>query len=337
MPPYVWVDTGRVTAVPDREEGVTAKEDPYGWYREGPIGPDFHIPEVLPHLFDKSIEYVTSRSDDAKQGDPFFLYLPLPAPHTPIVPVPPFRGASGINPYADFVMQVDHLMGRLLDCLEKQGIDQNTLVIFTSDNGCSPQANFDVLEEHGHDPSGIYRGHKADIFEGGHRVPLIIKWPGHVEEGKISRDLACHTDIYVTLEEIVDKVGGSDGGEDGFSLLPILSGKESPGRKGLVSHSIDGSFAVRDGDWKLCLCYGSGGWSAPKEKQAKTEGLPPLQLYNLSNDASETHNVAANHPEKVTALLQLLKQWVDNGRSTPGAKRKNDREVTFLPAGVTIP
>ena len=337
MPPYVWVDTGRVTAVPDREEGVTAKEDPYGWYREGPIGPDFHIPEVLPHLFDKSIEYVTSRSDDAKQGDPFFLYLPLPAPHTPIVPVPPFRGASGINPYADFVMQVDHLMGRLLDCLEKQGIDQNTLVIFTSDNGCSPQANFDVLEEHGHDPSGIYRGHKADIFEGGHRVPLIIKWPGHVEEGKISRDLACHTDIYVTLEEIVDKVGESDGGEDGFSLLPILSGKESPGRKGLVSHSIDGSFAVRDGDWKLCLCYGSGGWSAPKEKQAKTEGLPPLQLYNLSNDASESHNVAANHPEKVTALLQLLKQWVDNGRSTPGAKRKNDREVTFLPAGVTIP
>ena len=105
----------------------------------------------------------------------------------------------------------------------------------------------------------------------------------------------------------------------------------------MVSHSIDGSFAVRDGDWKLCLCYGSGGWSAPKEKQAKTEGLPPLQLYNLSNDASESHNVAANHPEKVTALLQLLKQWVDNGRSTPGAKRKNDREVTFLPAGVTIP
>ena len=337
MPPYVWVDTGRVTAVPDREEGVTAKEDPYGWYREGPIGPDFHIPEVLPHLFDKSIEYVTSRSDDAKQGDPFFLYLPLPAPHTPIVPVAPFRGASGINPYADFVMQVDHLMGRLLDCLEKQGIDHNTLVIFTSDNGCSPQANFVVLEEHGHDPSGIYRGHKADIFEGGHRVPLIIKWPGHVEEGKISRDLACHTDIYVTLEEIVDKVGESDGGEDGFSLLPILSGKESPGRKGLVSHSIDGSFAVRDGDWKLCLCYGSGGWSAPKEKQAKTEGLPPLQLYNLSKDASETHNVAGNHPEKVAALLQLLKRWVDNGRSTPGAKRKNDREVAFLPAGVTIP
>ena len=337
MPPYVWVDTGRVTAVPDREEGVTAKEDPYGWYREGPIGPDFHIPEVLPHLFDKSIEYVTSRSDDAKQGDPFFLYLPLPAPHTPIVPVPPFRGASGINPYADFVMQVDHLMGRLLDCLEKQGIDHNTLVIFTSDNGCSPQANFVVLEEHGHDPSGIYRGHKADIFEGGHRVPLIIKWPGHVEEGKISRDLVCHTDIYATFEEIVNEVGESGGGEDGFSLLPILNGKESSGRTGLVSHSIDGSFAVRDGDWKLCLCYGSGGWSAPKEKQAKTEGLPPLQLYNLSKDASETHNVAGNHPEKVAALLQLLKRWVDNGRSTPGAKRKNDREVAFLPAGVTIP
>ncbi len=337
MPPYVWVDTGQVTAVPDREEGVTSQEDAYGWYREGPIGSDFHIPEVLPHLFDKSIEYVTRHSEDAKKGKPFFLYLPLPAPHTPIVPVAPFRDASGINPYADFVMQVDHLMGSLLDCLSEQGLEQNTLVIFTSDNGCSPQANFEILEEHGHDPSGIYRGHKADIFEGGHRVPLIVKWPEHIQAGTVSRGLTCHTDVYATLEEIVGNVGESGGGEDGFSLVPIFNGKQSSARTGLVSHSIDGSFAIREGDWKLCLCYGSGGWSKPKEKQAKADGLAPLQLFNLSKDVSETENVAEFHPEKVTALLQLLDDWVQNGRSTPGRQLANDREVTYLPKGVTLP
>jgi len=337
MPPYVWVDTGQVTAVPDREEGVTSQEDAYGWYREGPIGSDFHITEVLPHLFDKSIEYVTRHSEDAKKGKPFFLYLPLPAPHTPIVPVAPFRDASGINPYADFVMQVDHLMGSLLDCLSEQGLEQNTLVIFTSDNGCSPQANFEILEEHGHDPSGIYRGHKADIFEGGHRVPLIVKWPEHIQAGTVSRGLTCHTDVYATLEEIVGNVGESGGGEDGFSLVPIFNGKQSSARTGLVSHSIDGSFAIREGDWKLCLCYGSGGWSKPKEKQAKADGLAPLQLFNLSKDVSETENVAEFHPEKVTALLQLLDDWVQNGRSTPGRQSANDREVTYLPKGVTLP
>ena len=148
---------------------MTKGQDRYGWYRKGPISPDFEIDEVLPHLFDKSIKYVQER---AKSGKPFFLYLPLPAPHTPIVPVPPFKDASGINPYADFVMQVDHHMGELLKTVKMAGIDENTLVFFTSDNGCSPEGNFPLLKEKGHDPSAGFRGHKADIYEGGHRVPL---------------------------------------------------------------------------------------------------------------------------------------------------------------------
>jgi arylsulfatase A len=326
-----------VTAAPNREEGVTSKENQYGWYRKGPIGPDFHIPEVLPHLFDKSMSYVTKHSDDAKSGKPFFLYLPLPAPHTPIVPIAPFRDASGINPYADFVMQVDHLMGRLLDCLREQGLEQNTLVIFTSDNGCSPQANFELLEEHGHDPSGIYRGHKADIFEGGHRVPLIIKWPGHITPRMKANALVCHTDIYTSLAEIVNETGHAVGGEDGFSLLPVFNGKKTSDRAALVSHSIDGSFAIREGSWKLCLCHGSGGWSLPKEKVAKAEGLPPLQLYDLSQDVAETTNIAEKHPAKVWHLLRLLDDIVQKGRSTAGDALSNDREVTFLPKGVMLP
>ena len=164
-----------------REEGVTRNEDAYGWYRKGPISPDFKIDDVLPHLFEKAITYVKERAPLAKEGKPFFLYLPLPAPHTPIVPVAPFKDASGINPYADFVMQVDHHMGELLAALKEHEIDDNTIVFFTSDNGCSNQANFDVLKEHGHDPSAGFRGSKSDVYEGGHRVPLIVRWPSKIK------------------------------------------------------------------------------------------------------------------------------------------------------------
>ena len=337
MPPYVWVDTGKVTAVPVREEGVTRQEDRYGWYRKGPIGPDFDIPQVLPHLFDKSIAYVQANAAAAREGTPFFLYLPLPAPHTPIVPIPPFKDASGLNPYADFVMQVDHLMGRLLNAVQAAGLDENTLVIFTSDNGCSPQANFPLLAEHGHDPSGPFRGHKADIYEGGHRVPLLARWPAAIPPSQTSDTLACLTDIYPTLAEITGQPRAEVGGEDGFSLLPVFTGTGKSARDTLISHSIDGSFAIRQGPWKLCLCRGSGGWSDPKENVAKQQGLPPLQLFDLKDDPAETTNVAADHPAEVSRLLQLLNSQVAAGRCTPGEPLANDRKVTFLPAGVRLP
>ena len=174
-------------------------------------------------------------------------------------------------------MQVDHLMGRLLDCLQEEGLEQNTLVIFTSDNGCSPQANFEILEEHGHDPSGIYRGHKADISRADIECHLSSNGQGTLREEQLAMTWRV-TDIYVTFEEIVGRVGETGGGEDGFSLLPIFNGNEHSARMGLVSHSIDGSFAIREGDWKLCLCYGSGGWSVPKEKQAKAEGTSTASI-----------------------------------------------------------
>lgn len=324
MAPYVWVDTGKVTAVPDRVEGVMKKDDAYGWYRKGPVGSDFHINEVLPHLFDKSVAHVKER---AKADEPFFLYLALPAPHTPIVPVPPFKGASGMNPYADFVMQVDHHMGELLDAVDAAGIAENTLVIFTSDNGCSPEGNFGVLAEHGHDPSGIYRGHKADIYEGGHRVPLIARWPAVIEAGQTTEALACLTDLYATLEAVSGQTRVKVGGEDGYSLRPVFEGKASSGRATLVSHSIGGYFAIRQGPWKLCLCRGSGGWSAPTEKKAKEQGLPEVQLYHLGRDPGETENLALEMPERVAALRALLEGEVDRGRSTPGEPLVNDREV----------
>jgi arylsulfatase A len=331
MPPYVWVDTGKVTAQPDRVEGVSKGEDRYGWYRKGPIGADFHIEKVLPHLFDKTIATVKDRADAAKNGKPFFIYLALPAPHTPIVPVPPFKGASKMNPYADFVMQCDHHMGDLLKAVKEAGLDDNTLVIFTSDNGCSPEGNFSKLAEFGHDPSAIYRGHKADIYEGGHRVPFIARWPEVIKpEGK-SLNLTCLTDIYTTLEAITGQERQARGGEDGFSLLPVFEGRADSGRTTLISHSISGHFAIREGDWKLCLSSGSGGWSAPRENEAKKKDLPKMQLFNLKDDPGEMKNLVEEEPEKVTHLLAILEKEVANGRCTPGEKVLNDREVTFLP------
>ncbi|QDT99291.1 sulfatase family protein [Gimesia aquarii] len=337
MPPYVWVETGKVTAQPDRIEGVTSKEDQYGWYRKGPIGSDFKIPEVLPHLFAKSIDHVKTRAESAKAGKPFFLYLPLPAPHTPIVPIAPFKDASGLNPYADFVMQVDYEMGRLLAAVKEAGLDENTLVIFTSDNGCSPQANFPLLKDKGHHPSGKFRGHKADIYEGGHRVPFIVRWPGKIEEGRQTSALVCLTDVYATLAAITGQKKQARGGEDGFNLTPVFEGKSTSGRDTLISHSIGGSFAIRQGEWKLCLCRGSGGWSAPREGEAKKKGLPPMQLFNLATDPAETRNLIDDEPEKVKALLVLLEEQIRNGRCTSGPQLQNDRDVQFLPAGVKLP
>lgn len=334
MPPYVWVDSGRATQVPHREEGVTKQETPYGWYRNGPISDDFKINEVLPHLFGKAVSLVKERSEAAKAGEPFFLYLALPAPHTPIVPIPPFKDASGLNPYADFVMQMDHHMGELMASLEAAGVDDNTLVIFTSDNGCSPEANFSVLAQHEHDPSRGYRGHKADIYEGGHRVPFLVRWPAHVAPGQNTDALACLTDIYATLGSIVgandESANAARGGEDSFSLLPVFGGADTSGRDTLISHSIEGAFSIRQGSWKLCLSAGSGGWSAPKEKDANKRGLPPIQLFNLDEDVAETKNLAAENPAKVKELVALLDQQVRNGRATPGEPVSNDREVTYM-------
>jgi arylsulfatase A len=332
MPPYVWVENGQPTAVPDRTEGVSRKEDRYGWYRNGPIAPDFRIPEILPRCFQRACDHLRARAAEPQR--PFFLYLALPAPHTPIVPVAAFRDASGINPYADFVMQVDHHVGELLAVLDEAGIAKNTLVVFTSDNGCSPEANFPLLTEHGHDPSAGLRGHKADIYEGGHRVPLLVRWPAMIAPGSTTSAVACLTDLYPTFAAITQSAGEDvkpAGGEDGFSLLPVFSGADGSGRETLVSHSVGGYFAIRRGRWKLCCCGGSGGWSPPREPVARAEGLPPLQLFDLEADPAETTNLIERHPDVAEDLLARLADEVRRGRSTPGPRLANDREVEFRP------
>ena len=321
MAPYVYVENGRVTAQPDRS---TVNNDYQGFWREGPTGSDFIHEDVTPNFFRRSMDYIRERSG---LEQPFFLYLALPSPHTPILPTEKWKGKSGLNVYGDFVLLVDDYMGQLLKVIRESGIEENTLIFFTSDNGCSPRADFETLAEKGHDPSYIYRGHKADIYEGGHRVPFIARWPARIEPGSSSDEVICTTDLFRTLAGLTGYEVNDDEGEDSYDLSPLFeNGKPAEAlREATVHHSIDGSFAIRKGDWKLIMCPGSGGWSYPTPREClETDTLPDIQLYNLASDPAETNNLQASEPEITSELKSLLENYIREGRSTPGQPQAND-------------
>lgn len=329
MVPYTWIENDRVTMPPALDNafpmmaGRTNRTT-----RRGPAAVGFEAADVLPTLMDKALEYLNQRAGDSKAGRPFFLYLPLNAPHTPIAPGNKWRGRSGLNPYADFVTQMDEEIGRLLEALDRLNLTRNTFLIFTSDNGCSPEARFDELSDRGHHPSGPFRGAKADLFKGGHRVPFMVRWPGRVRPGTRSQQLICLNDLFAACADILGQPLPEDAAEDSVSLLPALKGRPlSPRRRAIIHHSINGSFAVRQGRWKLLLCADSGGWSAPGPGSSEAQRLPPVQLFDLSKDLGETNNLAAEHPEIVARLTRLLEQYVAEGRSTPGSPQQNTRPV----------
>lgn len=282
---------------------------------------------MLPRLTKKSVEYIKSRSGN---DQPFFLYLPLGSPHTPIVPSPEWQGRSGLGAYGDFVMQTDNVVGEVSKALAKHGLADNTLVIFTSDNGCSKAANIKALAEQGHLVSAHLRGSKADIWDGGHRIPFIVRWPGQVKPGTTSDQLICLTDLFATAAEILETDIPSGSCEDSVSFLPALSGQpiEST-RQGVIHHSYSGHFAYRTGQWKLILARGSGGWTSPRENQVP-KGSPKTQLYDLNTDPGEQQNLQAANPDIVQRLLSQLTDDVNRGRSTTGNPSKNDVDRIVL-------
>ncbi|MES2736171.1 MAG: arylsulfatase [Verrucomicrobiota bacterium] len=328
MVPYCFIENDRVTAQPTEDrsiEMVQGKTEKYT--RKGPAAPGFTGYEVLPTLIDKAVAYVGEKSADAKSGKPFFLYLPLASPHTPILPNPEWRGKSGLNQYGDFVMETDAAIGRVLKALDDNGLAENTVIVFTSDNGCSPSANYPELLAKGHNPSAKLRGHKADIYDGGHRVPFLVRWPAKVKPGQTTSQLTCLTDFFATAAQITDGATPETAAEDSFSFLPTLLGETGkPARESLVHHSIQGVFAIREGPWKLALCPGSGGWSEPRPG-TESKDSPPVQLFNMEADLGEQTNLAAQHPEIVARLTKKLETLVANGRSTPGAPQNNDVPV----------
>ncbi len=319
MPPYVYVENGLPTSIPT---DTTVCVDDKGFWRKGLTSADFSHVDVLPHITEKSVRYI---NEHAKTGQPFFLYFALSAPHTPILPTTEYLGKSNTNFYGDFVMQVDDVVGKVISAIENNNIRGNTIIIFTSDNGCSPKANFAELEKVGHDPSYIFRGHKADIYEGGHRVPFILSWPDKVMVDRKTDEIICTTDLMATVADIIDYSLPDDAAEDSYSFLPVLLSEDyqRPIREATVHHSIDGRFAIRQGDWKLILWPGSGGWSYPRNNEI-SEDMPKFQLYNLKNDPSEENNLFNDNPAKENELKELMAKYIEQGRSTPGKKQDNE-------------
>ena len=327
MVPYTFLRGRSVVAVPTADKAFGMRHaDDASRTRLGPAAPDFTAEGVLPRLTEEAITYLESRVADPARP-PFFLYVPFASPHTPIAPTQPWVGKSGLNAYADFVMEQDDCVGRILRTLDRLDLQRDTIVFFTSDNGCSPQADLPALKAAGHNPCGPYRGHKADIFEGGHRIPLVVRWPGIVEAGSVAAQTVCLTDLMATAADIVDLPLPVDAAPDSFSLLPILKNAAADHvRPSTVHHSVNGSFAVRQGSYKLCFCSDSGGWSPPKPV-SKITGDPGLQLYDLQNDVAESQNIAADHPDVVERLARTMEECIARGRSTPGPNLANDVQV----------
>ena len=280
---------------------------------------------MLPRLTRTAVEYIDARSKAPEQ--PFFLYVPYGSPHSPIVPTKPWQGKSGLGSYGDFVMETDDGFRQILDALDRNGFADNTLVVFTADNGCSRIAKLGKLQDKGHFPSANFRGSKSDIWDGGHRVPFIVRWPGKVAAGSTNDQTLCLTDLFATCAELTGQPLPPESAEDSVSFLPALKGKPlESSRAGVIHHSISGHFAYRMGKWKLCLAKASGGWSSPTEKQAP-EGSPIGQLYNMQSDPGETTNLYDSRPQVVQQLLNQLESDVTRGRSTAGKNEKNDAEI----------
>jgi arylsulfatase A len=280
---------------------------------------------TLSRLTSRAVAMIETHASEQK---PFFLYVPLSSPHTPILPAPEWQGRSGLGPYGDFVMQTDHALGEIMAALEHHGLADDTLLMFTSDNGCSKAADIDGLAKQGHHASGPYRGSKADLWDGGHRVPCLVRWPGTVPGESVNDQTICLTDLFATVADIVVDDLPEEGVEDSVSFLGCLIGSrgESAG-SGVIHHSISGHFAYRRGRWKLLLARGSGGWSSPREKDAAKRDAPAVQLYDMDSDGGERRNVAADHPDIVADLLARLQEDIARGRTTPGPPSPNDIET----------
>lgn len=311
--PYTFFENNLLVKMPD----LLKPNDMYGG--QGPMSEGWDLANVMPEITKRAVKYI---EDQSQKENPFFLYFSLTAPHTPIAPTEVFKGKSEAGLYGDFVYEVDWSVGQIVEALKKSGEFENTILIFTSDNG-SPQRDgtnmggaIASVKKYGHDPSRPWRGMKSDVWEGGHRVPFLVTWPNEVQASSKSDQLVCHTDIISTVAKIVGIESKVNSMEDSYDISSVLLGKNNGNvnRQSIVHHSGDGTFAIRKGDWKLILGKNSGGFS----KNVKIEGIPvdtDGQLYNLTKDPSEQINLYAEQAEKVKELTALLDQFKRNGYS----------------------
>lgn len=303
-PPYAFIENDRTVGVPTTLLPATMM-DGFQASFQGPALPGWRFEDILGTLVDRASAYIRER---AARAEPFLVYLPLTTPHTPISPSEKWRGRSGLNDYADLVMETDDAVGRMLATLEEAGVERNTLVFLSSDNGYETAIGIKPLEGRGHFPSGPLRGYKRDVWEGGHRVPFIVRLPGVVKPGSVSDALVHQADLFATVAELLGVPIPDNAGEDSVSLLPLLRGSATSVRQHAISCGVNGTQALRDGPWKL-IC------------------LPKPQLYHLGADLGEKSDLAEKHPERVRDMLALRERFITEGRTTAGTPQRNDVTV----------
>ncbi|HBJ86290.1 MAG TPA: arylsulfatase [Verrucomicrobiales bacterium] len=330
MPPFCFLQNDRVLHQPTLKQ-ERMRDALFQATDEGVRSPDFTNFAVMPRFAGEAMAFIEKQAAAAERK-PFFLYAPLSSPHLPVVVNQEYRGKSQAGEYGDFVVETDAFVGAVLDTLDRTGLAKNTLVLFTSDNGglfhhwqakeADDVKHYKItgraahIREFQHQGNAHLRGTKADIWEGGHRVPFVVRWPGKTPAGSVSAEFVELTDLLATAADITGAPLPAGAGPDSRSILPALLSEKSakPVREFAVHHSMQGVFAIRQGPWKLVPDHrGSGGFSQPKNLDPAKEGGPPGQLYNLETDPGETRNVYAEHPEIVERLAKLLKSIQDEG------------------------
>ena len=326
FPPYLFIENDHVVGNPTIPKPDTIYGNP------GMMLPGWKLEDILPTLTKKAVNYIDNYSKQ-NNDKPFFLYFASTSPHTPIVPASEFQGKSQAGPYGDLVHQTDYSLGEIMNALERNGLMENTLIIFTSDNGSPARAGDphlhgkdfsvagSVITKFNHNPNAPWRGMKADIWEGGHRVPFVISWPGNIPTDKSSNEPISSVDIMTSIAAIVGYELPNNSAEDSWDLSDLFLGKKvgidsgrEPVREATVHHSSGGKFAIRQGKWKMIPQLGSGGWTKPTNVKPEMND-PEGQLYDLHADPNETDNLWEEHPEVVERLTKLLEKYKEEGRS----------------------
>ncbi|MEM9080603.1 MAG: sulfatase-like hydrolase/transferase [Verrucomicrobiota bacterium] len=329
FPPYCWILDDRVVTIPNStflpgQYKATTKEG--NWEaRPGPAMKDWNFYQVLPTLADRGVNYVKSRKN---KKDPFFLYFPFPSPHAPIIPNDEFDGKSQAGPYGDFVNQTDHICGRLIQALKDTGQYENTIILFTADNGPEKYA-YPRDEQYNHWSSHPLRGLKRDIYEGGHRVPFILHWPGLTQPGTQSHALISQIDLFATFAELLDcELPGENCAEDSHSFLPHLKNPSQTIRSTHIHNTRKDHYAIRHQDW--LLIDGKDGYCSGRNKNFETKNNYPadneqsVELYNLKSDLPQKHNLASKYPQKVQELQTLLDTIREQDHSRPALVKNDD-------------
>ena len=303
FPPYVYIKNRDVTTT--EMVNQPAQKFP-AFLRRGPRGADLVMEDCLDHLTEQAVDFVKTESKNEK---PFLLYFPLTAPHKPALPHPRFRGKSGLGPYGDFIIQVDETVGRVLKAIDEAGVREETLVIYTSDNGSymhrrpgtdhTDDDTIQAFDPSHHTANGPLRGTKADVWEAGHRVPCFARWPGVVRPKSTCEDTVCSVDFLATMSTITG-TAKPDSAQDSYSWFPFLTEQPDARRaQPVIHHSGSGMFAIRSGKWKLVLGNGSGGRQQPKGKRFER----PYALFDVSTDIGEQRDLANERPE-IAKLLE---------------------------------